>query len=447
MSADAGATGFRSRAAWGVPVAAAVGSVAYSLASAGLSVPWAAVAYLTWVGALAALAVVGLRWAGLHGDDVGFGDSGGLGTGIALGAGLVALYLVILVQPGFYQGFVVRPIPDGLSAVILFASIPLVAVASAVLFFGLLLRATTERVGLASGLAASSATYGVSFSSLATVLGWNGSGFVAYAALTALVAGLTGFVLGAAYYKSSWNLNVPATLGWGILGSAAFLPIGPRFPSLAEEYAVESVALVVVLAATIFGLREHRILARRYLGETGGPRRDRFLARSTGRSSVRRSSVALGLAAVAVVTTVGASSLLLGTTSPMLAVASGSMSPTLVRGDLVLVQHVAPSEISVGTILVFSSRCLPGPTIHRVVAVSSTVDGTPEYTTRGDANPAPDPCPVTYGEVDGRVVSVVPALGYPVLYPGVTLTALAGLTATLLLLPHRAERFPHRRPA
>ena len=100
-----------------------------------------------------------------------------------------------------------------------------------------------------------------------------------------------------------------------------------------------------------------------------------------------------------------------------------------------------------GTILVFSSRCLPGPTIHRVVAISSTTGGTPVYTTRGDANPAPDACSVTYGEVHGRVVSVVPALGYPVLYPGVTLAALAGLTATLLLLPRHPERFPHRRPA
>ena len=447
MSADAGATGFRSRAAWGVPVAAVASSAGYSFASAGLSVPWAAVAYLAWVGVLAVLAFVGLRWAGLHGADVGFGDSGGLGTGMAVGAGLVALYIVVLVQPGFYQGFVVRPIPDGLSAVVMFASVPLVAVASGILFLGLLLRATTERTGLASGLVASSAAYGVTFSGLASDLGPHGSGFVAYTVLTAFVAGLTGFVLGTAYYKSSWNLNVAVAVGCGVLGSAAFLPVGPRFPSLAEECAVESVALVVVLAAVIFGLREHRVLAHRYLGETGGPRRDRFLARSTTRTSVRRSALALGLAAVAVGTTLGGSSLFLGTSSPMLAVASGSMSPTLVRGDLVLVQHVAPSEISVGTILVFSSRCLPGPTIHRVVAISSTTAGTPVYTTRGDANPAPDACPVTYGEVHGRVVSVVPALGYPVLYPGVTVAALAGLTAILLLLPRHAERFPHRRPA
>ena len=447
MSTNAAATGLRAWAAWGVPAAAVVGSVGYSLASAGLSVPWAAFAYLAWVAALVALAFVGLEWAGLDGGDVGIGDSGGLGAGMTIGAGLVALYVVVLVQPGFYQGFVMRPIPEGLSAVVFVASIPLVAVASAVLFFGLLLRATTARVGLASGLTVSSVAYGISFSSFADVLGTSGSGFVGYAVLTVVVAGLTGFVLGATYYKSNWNLNVPAAVGGGILGIATFLPVGPRFPSLAEEYAVEALALVVVLAAAIFGLREHRILARRYLGPTGGPQRDRFLARSIGRSSVRRSAVTLGLAAVAVSTAVGASGLLLGTTTPMLAVASGSMSPTLVRGDLVLVQHVAPSEVTVGTILVFSSRCLPGPTIHRVVAISSAADGTPQYTTRGDANPAPDACPVTYGEVEGRVVSVVPALGYPVLYPGVTLAALAGLTATLLLLPQRAQRFPRRRAA
>ena len=102
--------------------------------------------------------------------------------------------------------------------------------------------------------------------------------------------------------------------------------------------------------------------------------------------------------------------------------------PTLNRGDLVVVEHIAPAAITVGTILVFDARCLPAPTVHRVIRIVSTGPNW-VYQTKGDANPTQDPCTVSYSQVLGSVVAHVPYLGFLILDP-----LFAGAVVVVLIL-------------
>ena len=108
--------------------------------------------------------------------------------------------------------------------------------------------------------------------------------------------------------------------------------------------------------------------------------------------------------------------ILFGTATPFLAIATGSMVPTFHRGEFVVIEHVAPSAIHVGTIIAFSVSCLPSPTVHRVIEIVSTGPNW-VYQTKGDHNPVEDPCTVPYSHVLGKAVFYVPDLGFLILDP------------------------------
>ncbi len=88
-------------------------------------------------------------------------------------------------------------------------------------------------------------------------------------------------------------------------------------------------------------------------------------------------------------------------------VQSGSMSPAIGVGDLVITSPCDADNIHAGDVVCFRS----GSTLvcHRVVSVNGT-DRT--LITKGDANEGPDPSPVAFDNVIGRVVVNVPCLGY-----------------------------------
>lgn len=112
----------------------------------------------------------------------------------------------------------------------------------------------------------------------------------------------------------------------------------------------------------------------------------------------------------------------LGTYHPLLAVASGSMEPTLQIGDLILVQgvqdaceiHAAPkNDNPPGDIIVFRK---PGNLIvHRAVNKTNE-DGSCSFKTQGDANPNPDGWTVRESDIIGKVVGRVPLLGHIALF-------------------------------
>lgn len=91
-------------------------------------------------------------------------------------------------------------------------------------------------------------------------------------------------------------------------------------------------------------------------------------------------------------------------------VLTGSMEPEIPVGSLVSVSDTNASELSAGDIITYGGGGLSKSAIvtHRVV--ENHVD-TGELITRGDANSANDPNPISYYQVIGKVSWHVPVLG------------------------------------
>lgn len=94
-----------------------------------------------------------------------------------------------------------------------------------------------------------------------------------------------------------------------------------------------------------------------------------------------------------------------------LTVLSGSMSPTIPTGSVVLVKPVDPQAIEAGDVITFQTA--PGVAqfvTHRVVRVQHDTDPL-SFVTKGDANRGEDIDPVPAGAVRGEVWFHVPYLG------------------------------------
>lgn len=92
-------------------------------------------------------------------------------------------------------------------------------------------------------------------------------------------------------------------------------------------------------------------------------------------------------------------------------VLGGSMSPAFEAGSIVFVHPVDASALRPGDIITYRDQEDSDTIVtHRVVAVYS--EDPLSFTTRGDANDANDPQPVSAGNLIGRVSYSVPYLGY-----------------------------------
>jgi signal peptidase I len=134
--------------------------------------------------------------------------------------------------------------------------------------------------------------------------------------------------------------------------------------------------------------------------------------------------------------------------SPIL-VSSGSMSPAIKAGDLVLIDEDVPNEpIAPGGIITYQE---PGRDPDRLVThrVRDATD-TGDYTTRGDANVVDDARPVPHDRVVGYARLLVPMIGLPIHWARTeaqpALLAFSGLTVLALALSAAATRQDRRVP-
>lgn len=96
----------------------------------------------------------------------------------------------------------------------------------------------------------------------------------------------------------------------------------------------------------------------------------------------------------------------------MLKLISGSMEPTYMTDEYILIQSVDEDQLKVGDVIAFYSR---DPHIydrintHRIVEID---EETGEMVTKGDANSNPDSTTVTFDRVVGRVVTGLPVMTF-----------------------------------
>ncbi|MFI6683191.1 signal peptidase I [Streptomyces sp. NPDC050485] len=89
-------------------------------------------------------------------------------------------------------------------------------------------------------------------------------------------------------------------------------------------------------------------------------------------------------------------------------IVSGSMEPSLSRGDVIAVRQVKATEVGGGAVIAFNDPSHGGQlTAHRAI---KRWHGD-SYETKGDANPKPDAGLVTPDRLKGVVAAVVPFVG------------------------------------
>ena len=97
-----------------------------------------------------------------------------------------------------------------------------------------------------------------------------------------------------------------------------------------------------------------------------------------------------------------------------IAVLSGSMSPTFNRGDAVVIRKLSSDEkysLAKDDVIQFVNG--NKFVIHRIIDVTNDEKGNKLFITKGDANNAPDADKVSYDAISGKVLFVIPYIGYP----------------------------------
>lgn len=93
-------------------------------------------------------------------------------------------------------------------------------------------------------------------------------------------------------------------------------------------------------------------------------------------------------------------------------VLTGSMSPSMPPGSLIVTKDVEPEELRIGDAITYQIRSGEAAVItHRIIARTSSSDGV-TFTTQGDASPSPDAEQVRPEQVRGVVWYAVPLAGY-----------------------------------
>ena len=138
-----------------------------------------------------------------------------------------------------------------------------------------------------------------------------------------------------------------------------------------------------------------------------------------------------------------------------LIVRSGSMSPAIPVGALVIVEAADPASLRTGMVVTVSedNGVLVTHRIHRLIELK----GHRYLELKGDANQTPDPVLVPAGQVVGRVSAVVPVLGFGLAalsLPSGQITVLAVIALLIALgwlledlTPTRPGVAPTREPA
>ena len=96
-----------------------------------------------------------------------------------------------------------------------------------------------------------------------------------------------------------------------------------------------------------------------------------------------------------------------------LAVATGSMTPNVNIGDIVIIKKCKAKEIKVNDVIEYKLDKIS--VIHRVIAIEKKGEEK-IYITKGDNNDRKDSLPVKENQIIGKIIVKVKYLGYPAVW-------------------------------
>jgi signal peptidase len=115
-------------------------------------------------------------------------------------------------------------------------------------------------------------------------------------------------------------------------------------------------------------------------------------------------------------------------------VQSGSMSPAIRTGDVIVSERIPPAEAEVGDIVTFRDPAGGGDLITHRARVVERQGSRVSFVTRGDANNNFERWSVSAGGEIGRTAYRIPLLGYPLSAIGSTLGQAGLIVIPALLL-------------
>ncbi len=190
-------------------------------------------------------------------------------------------------------------------------------------------------------------------------------------------------------YLAFWGGALPAVIYRGtLLASHWLLPLLPDLDWITE-------ALVGTFAPAFGLVLTHQL----FVGESLGARR---------KSSTEGSPMGWIASSIICVLIIWFS---LGVFSYFpAAIVSGSMSPQIEMGDMVIVKKMSAGAIRVGDVIMFREEQIR--ITHRVVEIGKDEKGGQFFWTKGDANKNRDLLPVLPEQIVGTVVQIIPKAGW-----------------------------------
>ena len=425
---------------WALPLALFLVSfglfVAYLLFANFLTAEETYVAYALLYVSILVMFVAFVRGEGSTPEKYGFSKPGGSKTlwAVFLAVVLTAVFSLIVLEPGFVFGFSRQPAPTLFVFGFFLFSSPLVAISQEAVFRGYIFKKLAAATTLSVGLVASSLLFALQSTNPLAFGGLSAEGAVQYLLSNTFTSFALGMAMGLYFFKSGWSLLGPVIVRWGLLLQQNLSPIVANTTGWEFTFIFQLIGFAAVIVLVNALVREPRLLAKKYLELQIGPKRWRFLQKARWRGEAKRTLRAFAVLGVVVVSCVVGFQAAVGSSVHLVAIPTGSMRPTIDPGTLVVVQQVgAPGLIQVGDIIEFSPSWFNGSVVHRVTAESSSSQGGTLYTTKGDNNTSPDPLPVSYANVTGRVVLIVPYLGFLVLSPPLDIVIVAAFFMSSLL--------------
>jgi signal peptidase I len=375
-------------------------------------------------------------------------DSGAVPTILGVSAVVVGAYLLVTLEGGLVTGFVPVPAPDVASFTLFFLVAPLLALGQEALFRGYLLTRLSDSIPFRTGLFLSALLFAAYFVDPRSIFTGGASSDLQAFFVQVLPMFALGIFCGLFLYKTRWSLLGGVSVRTGLYWAALMLPIAAGGANWLTTFVFELLAIGGMIVIVELSIQEPLFLRRRYLDEPLQPKRRTLIA---GARERRETAIALGALGVTIVVVLTAAPVLSGEgPAPfhLYAIASGSMVPTFYRGELVLIRPVgAPADLSVGEIIAYDAPYLSteGPVVHRIVHIAR--NGTQfVFTTKGDANPSPDPRPVNFSQVVGAFVGGVPVIGYLILSPSLLAAVVSVVFLVAIFRTSPASRRVRPRP-